>query len=350
MLGIESGPMKAKPKQLFIIALLVLILIGWGLSLFVALPEHVDPLLLFAIFLPVIPTGVLLWILSRSIPNSILKNIHQISLRVERDLEKERMAIDTNNIPAEIVPLVTSINRLLSYHHDRHEQERDFAAHASHELRTPLAGIRLQTEIAMATSDLQVRENALKNVIKSVDRGTRLVEQLLAISRLTSEKVDLAKEHVDLVSLIEKVTRDNLASAQQKHIELSCSCPEKSLFIEASEQSIQILADNLIRNAITYTPRQGKVSIHLERDTERNFATFVVEDTGPGIPANLRQRVMRRFEKAEKGSKSGTGLGLAIAQRIVDLHAGRISLEDSHSGKGLRIVVSLPKKTTRSLS
>lgn len=322
-------------------------LFGWGLSLLIAFPEHVDPLLLFAIFLPIIPTSILLWILSRSIPNDVLEKIRQISLQIERDLEKERIAISQNNIPSEITPLITSINRLLSYHHDRHEQERDFAAHASHELRTPLAGIRLQTEIAMATSDSRIRENALKNVIKSIDRGSRLVEQLLAISRLTSEKVDLTKEHVDLVVLIHKVTHDNLLSAQQKHIHLTCSCPPEPLFIEASEQSLHILIDNLIRNAITHTPREGKITITLDPISTKGIATFSIEDSGPGIPAHLRQKVMKRFEKAEKGSTSGTGLGLAIAQRIVELHTGTITLEDSSTGKGLRVLVSLPKNAIK---
>lgn len=334
--------MKATHKQALIVTLIAIIVFGWGLALALAFPEHVKPIMMFAILLPVIPTGVVLWLLSRSVPQNVLNKIHEISLRVEHDLEKERIAIDTEDVPEEVMPCVKAINRLLGYHHDRHQQERDFTAHASHELRTPLAGIRLQTEIAMATDDPKKRENALKNVMKSIDRSTRLVEQLLAISRLTNEKFDLTKERVDLVSLLGGVVGHNMAAAERKHIHLSFTGGEVPIFIEASEESLKILADNLIRNALTYTPSAGEVKVMLIRDGQGQVS-LVVEDNGPGIPSHLRERVMERFEKGETGSKTGTGLGLAIVKRIADLHGGSVMLQDGAKGKGLRVVIALPE-------
>jgi signal transduction histidine kinase len=336
--------MQRNRKQTLSIVLIVLILFGWGLSLMLAFPEHVSPLMLFAILLPVGPTAIVIWIQSRSVPENVLKKIHEIALRVEHDLEKERIAVDTSDIPVEIMPCVNAINRLLRYHHDRHLQERDFTAHASHELRTPLAGIRLQTELALATSDPAKREKALGNVIKSIDRSTRLVEQLLAISRLTSETVDLAKEHVDLVALLGRVANDHMTAAHQKHIDLSFSANADTIFVEASEDSLNILADNLVRNALIYTPSHGEVRIRVTKNAERTQAIIQVKDSGPGIPAHLRERVMKRFEKADKGSQTGTGLGLAIVKRIVDLHDGSVSLQDGADGKGLCVEVALPKK------
>ena len=335
--------MKNEYKQVIIIVLIAFIVFGWGLSLALAFPEHVKPIMIFAILLPVIPTSIVLWILSRSVPQNILKKIHEISIRVEKDLESERIALDTKDIPEEVVPFVNVINRLLSYHHDRYQQERDFTAHASHELRTPLAGIRLQTELAMATTDPVKQTNALKNVMKSIDRSTRLVEQLLAISRLTNEDVDLAKEQVELVALLRCTVKDNQEAANRKNITLSYSGNRDNIFIEASEDSLNILADNLIRNALTYMPDGGRVNIAVSENKEGTQAVLTIEDTGPGIPAHLRDRVMKRFEKGNKGVKTGTGLGLAIVKRIVDLHGGEIALQDGEHGKGLRVTVTLPK-------
>ena len=331
-------------KQIVTIVLIVCILLGWGLSLMLAFPEHVSPLMLFAILLPVIPTIIVIWIQSRSMPENVLKKIHEIALRVEHDLEKERIAVNTNDIPEEIMPCVSAINRLLSYHHDRYQQERDFTAHASHELRTPLAGIRLQTELALATTDPGKREKALNHVLKSIDRSTRLVEQLLAISRLTSETVDLAKEHVDIVSLAKGIANDNMDAAYKKKINLSFSSNAENIFVEASEDSLNVMVDNLVRNALVYTPMGGRVSVNVTKNAERSHAQLIIEDNGPGIPVHMRDRVMKRFEKADKGSQTGTGLGLAIVKRIVELHQGIIKLQDTYSGKGLQVVVILPKK------
>lgn len=308
-----------------------------------AFPEHVKPIMLFAILLPVIPTSVALWLLSRSVPQKVLNKIQEISTRVEDDQGKGR--IDTQDIPKEIMPFVNSINRLLNYHRNRHQQERDFTAHASHELRTPLAGILLQTEIALATNDPQKRENALKNVVKSITRATRLVEQLLAISRLNNEKNDLAKEHVDLLSLFKRATKDQITTAQQKGIELTFNAQSESIFIEANEDSLYILADNLIRNALTFTPSFGRVEVCVSLNTEGTTALLKVKDSGPGIPHHMRERVMQRFEKGDTGSKSGTGLGLFIVKRIADLHDGDVFLRDNEDGKGLMAVVCLPQIT-----
>lgn len=334
--------MTPRRRQAVVFSLIFLIVFGWGLSLMLAFPEHVGPVMLFAILLPVIPTGMVLSIQSRSVPQNILNKIHEISLRVEKDLEQERIAIDTRDIPDEIMPFVTSINRLLSYHHDRYQQERDFTAHASHELRTPLAGIRLQTELAMATGDNQRRENALRNVLKSIDRSTRLVEQLLTISRLTSEKVDLARETVDLVALFRRVAADNSEPAHRKQIDLSFTADAETVPVNASEDSLNIMADNLIRNAIAHTPVGGRIAVALSHDDSAGHSRLVIEDNGPGIPEHLRERVMRRFEKGDAGAKTGTGLGLAIVKRILDLHGGGIVLRDAADGHGLRVEVSLP--------
>lgn len=318
-------------------------LVGWGLCLALIFPEHVTPLMAVAIIFPIIPAALVIWIQSSTVPKEMLKKINMLAIKIDHDLEKERAEIETHDTPKEIMPLVNAINRLLRHHNDRYMQERDFTAHASHELRTPLAGIRLQTELAMMTNDPEKRDKALRNIMKSVDRGTRLVEQLLTISRLTAENVDLATESVDMLALTKNIVQENNAAAAAKTIELDYEARTESLFVEGSEQSLIILIDNLLRNAITYTPSGGTINVIIDKDIDRNKAILSVTDNGPGIPAHLRQKVLERFEKADKGSRTGTGLGLAIVSRIIDLHKGTLDLQDGASGKGLKVYIELPK-------
>jgi signal transduction histidine kinase len=330
-------------KQKLSTIFMIVTVIGWGFSLALIFPEHVTTLMAIAIIFPMIPAAIVIWIQSGTIPNTILKKINDLAIKIDHDLEKERTQIETTEVPKEIMPLIKAINRLLRHQNDRYLQERDFTSHASHELRTPLAGIRLQTELAMMTNAPEKRDKALRNIMKSVDRGTRLVEQLLAISRLTAENVELAMESVDMLALGERVVGENMAAARQKNIALSFQPEIASLFVEASEQSLAILIDNLLRNAITYTPSEGKITLSMNKNLEKKVALLSVNDTGPGIPVHLRSKVLERFEKGEKGERTGTGLGLSIVKRIVELHDGQITLLEGENNKGLKISIELPK-------
>lgn len=330
-------------KQKLSSILMIVTVFGWGISLALVFPEHTKPLMAAAILFPIIPAAMLIWVQSGAVPKDILKKINELAVKVDHDLEKERVQIETADVPEEIMPLINAINRLLRHQNDRYVQERDFTAHASHELRTPLAGIRLQTELAMMTNDQDKRDRALRNIMKSIDRGTRLVEQLLTISRLTAEKVDLAMESVDLIHLGKRLVDDNQDAARQKKISLSFHSDVDSLYAEASEESLEILIDNLLRNALSYTPGGGDVVLSLDKDIDKKTACITVTDNGPGIPESLRSKVLERFEKAEKGSRTGTGLGLSIVKRIVELHKGQLDLQDGPQGKGLKISGELPK-------
>lgn len=335
-------------KQKISSILLIITVFGWGLSLALIFPEHLSALMALAIIFPMIPAAVLIWIQSSMVPKNILKQINALAIKIDRDLEKERTQIDIAHIPKEVAPLINAINRLLNHQNDRYMQERDFTAHASHELRTPLAGIRLQTELAMLAEQPEKRNKALRNILSSIDRGTRLVEQLLTISRLTAENVDLHTENVDLVQLAKQLIEENQLTAQQKDIQLVLKNPLAQLIIEGSEQSLMIMLDNILRNAIHYSPQNSVVTLALASDAQQTEAYIKVIDQGPGIPAQLRKTVLQRFKKAENTSHTGTGLGLSIVNRIVELHHGRLVLSDadtnsSENSTGLTVFVTLPK-------
>lgn len=320
--------------------LTILMLMGAGLAVALIVIEGVAPHLAFAVMLPILIAGIVIWLQHNIFPQQSLKKINATTQKIETHMEGEWKPIEIDNVPPEIQPLIEALNTLLRYHNDRYEQERDFTAHASHELRTPLAGIRLQTELAMATADPEKRNQALRNVVKAIDRGTRLVEQLLTISRLTAERMDLAMESVDLVALGQRLVLERTDMAQKRKIDLSFKSEANHIFVSGSEESLAILIDNLLRNALRYTQEGGMVFLAIKKDEK--YGLINVIDTGPGIPTSLRKTVLRRFQKANEGSKSGTGLGLAIVKRIVDLHKGKIDLNDGPGNKGLSVAVSLP--------
>lgn len=325
--------------QVFLV-LTLLMVIGLSLGLALIVLEDVDPHLAFAVMLPVVMASVFIWLQHSIFPRKELRDINTVAKRIEQHMEKEWLPFEIEEIPVEIRPLIKAINTLLHYHNDRHMQERDFTAHASHELRTPLAGIRLQTELAMSTDDPQKREQALRNVVKAIDRATRMVEQLLTISRLTADKFDLAIEDVDLVSLARNAVDERQDMADNKKIMLVLKTDCSNLIVKGSEESLMILLDNLLRNALLHTPDNGSVIVAVAKENDE--AILSVTDTGPGIPENMRAMVMERFQKADTGIKTGTGLGLAIVSRVAKLHHGRIALGSGANEHGLCAKLILP--------
>jgi len=192
----------------------------------------------------------------------------------------------------------------------------------------------------MMTENEEQRHNALGNVLKAVDRGTRLVEQLLVLSRLTLDKVTLDVTVVDMSELCQQKVLEYKSAAQYKSIQLTYSKPSTSCTLTASETSLDILLDNLLRNAINHTPTDG--DIHALVKQQGDNIVIEVADTGPGIPKEDHERVFYRFQKATGSGKSGTGLGLSIVKRIVDLHHGNIRLDFSEQDHGLKVIVEIP--------
>lgn len=322
-------------KSLLILALLL----TWGWALVEMINQDFPLTTWVAIMIPFMVSSLLIALSRELIPEKKLRSIAKLAQDVRKRIDQSREPIEEKDFPDEIKPLIASINKLFVFQEDRYKQERDFSANASHELRTPLAGIRLQTEIALKAHEEAQRTNALKNVMKAVDRGTRLVEQLLTLSRLTAEEVELAKEAVNLGRVASKTVADLNEMAEKKHITLTMGKWGDTL-IEASEESIDILINNLLRNAIIYTPAHGLVHVSVEQ--KEQTATVSVTDNGPGIPKDKREVVLKRFVKAEQRTKTGTGLGLSIVKRICELHQAELSLDEGPDGAGLKISVTFP--------
>lgn len=277
------------------------------------------------------------WLSSTLIERQFKKEIEELSHDIEKRITESLAPIDEKTAPKEIRPLISAINRLISYFEDRSHHEQDFSANASHELRTPLAGIRLQTEIAMSTDNPEVQKRSHDSILKAVDHNERLIEQLLTLARLTADRVDLAMEKLDISQLSAHVIANLQNLAEKKQIRLKLES-QKNLMLLASEESLSILLHNLIRNAICYTTEGGAIQVSATKS--KGNTVLSVTDNGPGISSDKRDIVLKRFQKIQNNTQSGSGLGLAIVKRICDLHHATLTLDQATRKGGLKVMVT----------
>lgn len=244
-------------------------------------------------------------------------------------------------LPDELEPAIASLNRLLMQVTELLDREKRFLSYAAHELRTPLAVLRLQADNAVRAPDPADRELALKLLDRSVVRATRLVEQLLALARLEPGAIRLNLVRLDLAEVVRNEIAEIGSMAFDRGQELTLEADEgRDFHLRADEASLQILLQNLISNAVRHTPERGQVRVLL--DALPDAVELHVQDSGPGVPPEMRSRVFECFFR--EGPGQGAGLGLSIASRIVELHGGQVALRDSPLG-GLDVVVTLPRYT-----
>ena len=236
----------------------------------------------------------------------------------------------------ELSPLVGSVNRLMARLAERLEREQEFLVDAAHELKTPIAIIQLNADtLASATSAQRLRE-AGHGLRAGVQRATHTVHQLLALARSGSDRDAAALLPRDLVQLVADrlALAGQLASSQGIEIELlapdSCELP---LHLE----SMASLIDNLVSNAIKYSPPGGRVTIAIAADA--TAVCLSVSDQGPGIAPAMQHKVFERFFRLPDQDQPGSGLGLAIAERAAARNGGRIALANRDDGPGLRVQV-----------
>jgi two-component system sensor histidine kinase VicK len=238
---------------------------------------------------------------------------------------------------------------LIAVLHDITEQQRlettrrEFVSNVSHELRTPLSNIKSYTETLLEADDLppETTEKFLNVVLGEADRMTRIVRDLLTISRIDSDKMDWHFEPVSLKDILSKV-RDALLLEAGRHdhtlsLDLDMALPP----VRADKERIEQVFINLISNALKYTPDGGHVGVSAA--LEGKHAVVMVRDDGIGIPEADRARIFERFyrvDKARSREMGGTGLGLSIAHDIITKHGGTITI-DSSIGKGTTVTVRL---------
>ena len=267
-----------------------------------------------------------------------LKPLQYLASQINRRSEKNLELIQTDYKYSEIVTIKNALNQLLDRLNETWAREKRFTSDAAHELRTPLAAIRLHTELAKNAKNSEQQNESLDQVIKGVDRTTHLVEQLLALARLEPEL--LAKDFIEVNFTQLVIEESTLLShlAINKDIEMSFN-ETQCMSINGNESALRLLIRNLLMNAISYTPPGGKVMIDLS--TEDTKKILVIEDSGPGILEEDRERVLDRFYRAENHQEPGCGIGLSIVNRVVQMHQGSMQLANADSGTGLKVIIEL---------
>jgi two-component system OmpR family sensor kinase len=196
----------------------------------------------------------------------------------------------------------------------------------------------LQLQNLERAPDEAARAAAFVELRAGLRRSSRLVEQLLAMSRLDPE-APRAPAQVDVAALVRSVLAEMAPLADDKDIDLGLAgCDPASVLGE--EDALRLMLRNLVDNAVRYTSRGGRVDVSVRAGGEG--AQIEVADTGPGIPPSERERVFDRFHRLPGTGAQGSGLGLAIARRVAERHGGSIVLGDGPGGAGLRVTVGLP--------
>ena len=230
------------------------------------------------------------------------------------------------------------------------ERARDsFLYHVTHELRTPLTNIHAYVETLMQPDfdDEQTRKECYNVIISETRRLSRLVEDILSVSQLEVGTARLEMDDVDLLRLVRQMVQDNLGGADERQIDLTLALPPKVPKIKGDKQRLAVLFNNLIGNAIKYTPAGGKVTVQVE--VADQSVLIAITDTGIGIAPDDQARVFEKFYRAADNAVQeipGTGLGLALAREVARLHGGDIRLT-SQLGQGTTFTIDLPVSLSR---
>jgi len=242
----------------------------------------------------------------------------------------------------ELERLSISLNRMIARLEIAFQHISRFTADASHELRTPLTALRGELEATAQYPQLppEVRET-IGSALEETERLSKIVQGLLAVSRLDAGEADMERVRLDLAELAAATSEQMRLMAEDKSILLTCDAPGK-VMVDGDRARLKQVIVNLLDNAISYTAPGGKVQLRIRATAHR--AVLEVEDNGTGISQDALPHIFERFYRADKARSrqmGGTGLGLSIVQAICLAHGGEVRVE-STEGQGSLFSVSLP--------
>lgn len=284
---------------------------------------------------------------------------------VESRSLQDLSAIDESTSPAEVRPLVESLNRLFGLVQAQSEAQRRFVADAAHQLRTPLAALQAQVEAWALMAGQAERQGAatppiapdaqpsglwlpqvqIEKLRSATRRTSQLAHQLLALSRADARQVQSqTPERVDLKALCENMLEAFWDSACTKQIDLGLEV--EPVHVSGQAWLLRELLSNLVDNAIKYTPAGGQVTVRCGRrclDGRQGQVFLQVEDDGPGVPETEQARILERFYRLPGSAGAGSGLGLAIANEIAQGHHATLQLSSASGRKGLLVTLLFPE-------
>jgi two-component system sensor histidine kinase TctE len=276
----------------------------------------------------VLPIAVLLiWFgLSRGI-----SPINALQRRLRARRPDDLSPIDENAAPTEIGPLITAMNDLLQRLSANVLTQRRFVADAAHQLKTPLAGLRTQAELAMREATNAETQASLKHIVQGTVRATRLVNQLLLMANAENPS-SIGMIDLDLNAIAREQTLEWVDQAISMGIDLGLEADDEPIIVRGHPLLLAEVLNNLIDNALRYTPAPGQVTVSVKRHLTQIILT--VEDSGPGIAPEERERVFDRFYRVLGTRADGSGLGLAIVREIAQRHHASVHVVDAHRQNG----------------
>jgi two-component system sensor histidine kinase QseC len=266
------------------------------------------------------------------------RGLVRISNEIEARAPDRLAPIELRSVPTEIQGLAKAVNGLLARLDAALSRERRFTADAAHELRTPVAAVKVHADNLRTARDQQEREESQQRLDAGVRRMERAIAQLLALSRVEPGASAQARDPVDLRRVVTHHVEDMQLLARDRGIVVLSEAQAAVVLGDAA--ALDGLVRNLLDNAVRYAPAGGQVCVQLAvADGE---ARLVVEDNGPGIAPEARERVFERFHRELGSGVEGSGLGLSIVAEVLASHGGDIVLDTSPALGGLRASVTLP--------
>ena len=297
-----------------------------------------------------------------------LRPLLDLKEAVEQRSPSDLSAMDEQASPEEVRPLVQSLNRLFNLVNAQADSQRRFVADAAHQLRTPLAGLQAQVEawaqassqpaltcstcgkfitnkplapVDKAQAAINIGVDQIRHLRDATRRTSQLANQLLALSRADAHGLDRQPmQTVDLKELCETLLETHLDAAMAKHIDLGLDV--QAVHVAGHAWLLRELLGNLLDNALKYTPPGGTVTLRCGRTPDSGAAFLEVEDDGPGVPVEERQRVLARFYRMPGATSQGNGLGLAIVDEIARVHRGLLVVGSGQNGRGARFTLLFP--------
>lgn len=306
-------------------------------------------MLLPSFFIAFVIAFFFVWLMSKRMADSILKPLQEISAVIRKaDFGKEKIEFQNYSYSElqEITDTLQTMNNQIAKNLENLEREKqirqEFFTNASHELKTPLTSIRGYSELLRqhAITDPDQIDHCLDCVLKESDHMTKLINDILTISKLEAKDYVVQKSHIKLKDLLENVLNSLSVQAKAMNLDIDASCENVTVY--ANLDHIQGILYNLISNAIKYNKPNGKIIIIIKERLDNIL--IKVMDTGIGISKEDQEKVFQRFYRVDKQRSkivAGTGIGLAIVKHIVQFYNGSISLK-SKENEGTSIEISLP--------
>lgn len=278
---------------------------------------------------------VLLVVMTWAVRRALAPMRHLTVELARRDAQDLRPVAD-QRAPAELKPLLSAMNGLFARIEELLVRERHFTADAAHELRTPLAVLGAQWDVVRNAATAKERLQAEEKLNTGLDRMSRLVTQMLSLSRAESGNTPEMKTEIDWHSIVEQAVNDCLSLAERRRIDLSCDWPPPGVHpmpLLGDDYLLTVLLRNLLDNAVRYAPEGSAVVLRIGREQ------LEVENDCAPLSEEHILRLGERFYRPDGQAEVGSGLGVSIVRRIAQLHGLELVIGPREDGRGVRAVL-----------